>query len=59
MEGVANRSTGREVNEDNQVGQTSVGLGKAETHTGSLDESIGGLDVTNVRAAEGNRKRNK
>ena len=34
VEGVANRSTGREVNVDIQVWQTSVGLNKVETHTG-------------------------
>ena len=52
VEGVANRLTGSEVNEDILVGQTSIGLGKVETHKGPTDECIDGTGVTNVRVAE-------
>ena len=57
VEGVTNRSTGNEVNKDILVGQTSVELGKVETHIGSLDECTGGAGVTNVSITEPKSKK--
>ena len=57
MEGVVNRLTGREVNEDIQIGQTSIKLCKIEIHIGPLDESIGGTGVTNLSIVERKSKK--